>query len=310
MCPRGFRRGVKFSRVERLLGSGYLDALNRRGISSVNFSRRCRMMRRGLGRMARFIHVVRRRSKFPSRFFFSIHPSLGQMQVRKVCLSRRRLFSLHHSLRAVHSVIHFLRQGGRSRRRDSDPCPDLGQLTKSVTMFPRLVKGVSNVLGGCKGVGSGTSARLTHVHERLTGAVKDVSHSLGDVLHDTRSRKCMSGSMTPAVHSNHLIVPITPNLGHGVGKVIRSRSTDKGAMFVRPTRIMRTGGHIHRLRKSREQRVVHVLARFSGILHPSVPRVLRSCRFLTRVSFVHTGDCFTVRAGDLGPTVRGRRLLS
>lgn len=255
---------------------------------------------------------MRRRSDFPSRCFFSMQPSLGHVHMRNVCLSRRRLFSLHHSLRAVHSVVRFLAlaSGSRRRRGRGSPCPTLRGLTKSVVIFPRLVAHVGGVLSGFKGVGSGTSSRLLHVHERLTSATKDVSHDLGTVLHGTRTRNCISGSMAPAVHSKELIVPITPKLGQGVGKVMRSRSSANGAIFVRPTRMIRTGGEVQRLRKRRHQRVVHVLASFSVVVHPRIPTVLRSCRFLTRVSFVHTGTRFSVRAGTAGPSLRSGRVLS
>lgn len=177
-------------------------------------------------------------------------------------------------------------------------------------MFPRLVKGVSTVLSGFKQIGSGTSSSLTRVQGRVATAVDNVSHDLRSVLHTTRSRNVVSGSVAPAVHSKHLVVPITPTFGQGVGKVIRSRSTDNGAIFVRPRIIIRTGGHVHRLRNSRHERVVGVLARFAGFVHPLVPSVLRSCRFLTRVSFVHTGTLFTRRVGKVGPIVRSGRRVS
>lgn len=290
MCPRGFRRGVKFSRVQRLIGNGYLDALNVRQMSRVTFSSSCHRVSEQLRRIVRFVDVLRKRSSFPDRCFFSIHPSLGQVHIRKLCVSRSRLFSLHHSLRAVHSIMHFLhRASSRRSRRTRSPCPTLCRLTNRIVIFPVLVTHVGSVLSGFNGIGSGTSPRLLHVHHRLTTAAKDVSQDLGSVLHATRTRKCIRGSIAPAVHSKQLIVPITPNVGEGVQKVIRSRSTAKGAIFVRPTRIIRTGGHVHRLRNRRHERVVHVLASFSSIMHPRMPTLLRSCRFLTRISFVHTG---------------------
>lgn len=157
-------------------------------------------------------------------------------------------------------------------------------------------------------VSSGTSPTLGSVHERGELRRSGVHSGLSNVVH---SPGCGSDlrSTVVARQGNQFIIPMGTRRQDRISNVIRSASKDNTAMFVRPTTMVRTGGHVGILRDHRHSRVREVLSRLSRRTKDFTSAVGVDYRSTTRLGLVFSGTRLTCGVGTAVPVVGSHNIV-
>lgn len=170
-----------------------------------------------------------------------------------------------------------------------------------------LRSGVFSIVVSRSRVSSGTSSRLFRVEQGVHTGTGSIHRGLSSVVRSTRCRGFLRRPVM-ARQGNEFIIPMGSRRHKSIPNLIRSVSTSKTAIFVRPISIISTGGSVGVLRDDRHSRVHEVLFRLSNRTNGFSRDVGCSCRDTIRLSLVFTGTRLTCGVGTSGPVLGGRKV--
>lgn len=281
--PDNYEHKIGFDHIREILASACLCQLGRELVEQMAFSADTELIRKLLRQTSEFRSIMNGGADFPLMYFIDVRSALKRLRIEGTHLDESELHDLGRSLQTICAMTEFLRKNGDD---DKPEYPTLRALTDEISVFPAIVRSISDIIdkdGRMKDTASPALAQIRQSIRKMEGSVSRLVHSI-------MQRAIVDGLVdkdaAPAMRDGRLVIPIAPGQRRRLRGIVHDESASGKTVFVEPDEAVEANNRIRELESEERREVIRILTDFSARIRPHMGEMLQSYSLMAQIDFI------------------------
>ena len=244
--PQNFEEKIDFNDIRKLLQEKCLSTLGEEKVTQLQFHKEHALLNELHAHTKEFLSIMNEEEDFPDQYFFDVREAVKRIRIEGTYLDEQELFDLKRSLETIAGIVRFL-----NRDSDAEPTtetgrmeitcsryPALSRLAQGVSVFPQLVKYISEILDPYGKIKDSASPELLRVRRELRETESSISRILNGILKNARTEGLVDKDVTPTMRDGRLVIPVVPAMKRKIKGIVHDESATGKTVFIEPAEVV------------------------------------------------------------------------
>lgn len=303
--PQSFEHKIGFPSVREAVSKKCVTPMGRSEVPVMEFTTDYREVTRRLRTTAEMLSIVSGDSDVPLQGMDDVTRMLRLIQVEGSFLPAADLLKVRKALASVRELYSFLsvNDDTGSAQEPVYRYPYLWGVVREMDTFAMQERRIDSVIDELGNVRDNASSELAGIRRSIQSMAGRVNSVMRKVISSAVEQGIVEADTAATVRDGRLVIPVLPMNKRRINGIVHDESASGKTVFIEPAEVVEVNNRIRELQMEEHREIVRILTEVASALRPLIPSMIRSCRILGEIDFIHAKARFALEVGGLLPSV-------
>lgn len=301
--PKDFEAKVGFDKIRGLLSGYCLSSMGRDMVNRLFFSHDYNYIRQSLDQVSQFRQLIHEHSGFPDQDYLDLRHCLKKLGVEGAVISLEDLHDLRTSLKAITSVIKFLKGLNREQY------PELFALSVNKSGWQAHIHHADQLIDFRGQMRPDASPLLKELTQKMAKLEKGLSAMVQKSLYTARKAGYSPEDSEVTLRNGRLVIPVLASHKRQIKGFIHDESSSGQTVYLEPEAACETNNQIRKLRNARDQEIKRLLTLFTHSIRPDIPHMLDDYHWLGTVDAIRSKALLAIQLEAERPELKEKPVV-
>lgn len=310
--PQNFEEKIGFNDIRKLLQEKCLSTLGEEKVTQLQFHKEHALLNELHAHTKEFLSIMNEEEDFPDQYFFDVREAVKRIRIEGTYLDEQELFDLKRSLETIAGIVRFLNRDSYAEPttetgRMEITCsryPALSRLAQGVSVFPQLVKYISEILDPYGKIKDSASPELLRVRRELRETESSISRILNGILKNARTEGLVDKDVTPTMRDGRLVIPVVPAMKRKIKGIVHDESATGKTVFIEPAEVVEANNRVRELEGEERREIIRILQETTALVRPYHTEIIHSYEFLGEIDFIRAKAGLALQLNAVTPEIK------